>query len=288
MSYSFSFVPNNVYGAQDINEITKRLVTSGVEDIFEDGVPYNFSHINTISKNISTMGVIPEENTSLKVTNNGKVNDEYTVTIAEGTAFFEDGSTITIYDGGETLAYTYGQKNYVYLHRDLNLNRNMPKVTLTEPEGDYVPLAEIAEDGTVTDKRVFAKGKLPGYMSDYNNTKKIEVTLDKGYGEIDLGGTNHKCLTCFVWEQIVENREDFLYPRYSAMFFINNGKILWNISVDGSRCKISNNVPYIATFKYNSDGSDQRANISIHDGIMSITPANDISNKNYLLDIYVC
>ena len=34
-------------------------------------------------------------------------------------------------------------------------------------------LAEIGADGTLTDKRTYAKGKVPGYQSDYNMGKKI-------------------------------------------------------------------------------------------------------------------
>lgn len=286
MSYSYSFVSNNVYGAESINEITKRLVTKGVEDIFEDGVPYNFSHVNTISKNISTLGVIPESNTSLKVIDNGKTDDEYTLTISEGTAFFEDGSTITVYDGGETIPYIRGQKNYVYLHRDLNLNKNMPKVTLTEPEGDFVPLAEISPDGTVIDKRIFAKGKLPGYMSDFNNAKKIEVTLDEGYGEIDLGGTNHKNITIFAWEPHVRNREDYEILAYGSMAFLSDGKLVWNISVDSSRFSLNLSEDYVL-FKYNSGGSAIWSYISVRDGILYITPGDNASKVNLLLDIYV-
>ena len=279
MSYSFGFVPNNIYGAQALNDITKRLVTSGVEDAFEDGVPYNFSHINTISKNISTMGVIPENNTSLKVTNNGKANDMYTVTIADGTAFFEDGSTITLYDGGETLPYTYGQKNYVYLHRDLNLNKNMPKVTLTEPEGDYVPLAEITKDGTITDTRIFAKGKLPGYMSDFNNAKKIETRIENGYAQIDLGGTNYKSITCFVWHG--ERQDAFL--SYVSMFYISDGKLVWNMSGNGSRYTVNKNINTV-NFMYNSNGEDLCGAVKIIDGIMTIQLTNQ---TNIDLDIYV-
>ena len=281
MSYSYSFVPNNVYGADDINEITKRLVTKGVEDTFEDGVPYNFSHINTVSKNISTLGVIPENNTSLMVTNNGKVNDEYTITIAEGTAFFEDGSTITVYDGGETLPFVYGQKNYVYLHRDLNLNKNMPNVTLTKPEGDYVPLAEISENGTVTDTRVFAKGKLPGYMSDYNNAKKIEASITGKYTQIDLGGTNYKSIICFVWSPST-GRENTTIS-YTAMFHLMNGKLIWNVGLDGSDYRLNFDQENVL-FSYAAYASNQYGPVSINDGILTIETN---STRNLDIDIFV-
>lgn len=273
MSYSYSFVSNNVYDAESINEITKRLVTKGVEDMFEDGVPYNFSHVNTISKNISTMGVIPENNTSLKVIDNGKADDEYSLTISEGTAFFEDGSTITIYDGGETLPYIRGQKNYVYLHRDLNLNKNMPKVTLTEPEGDFVPLAEIDEDGTITDTRIFAKGKLPGYMSDYNMSKKIEVTMTGGQAEIDLGGTNYKVFTILIYNGA---QKDYV----KTLIHLADGKLVFNISHDAGEYRVSYGG---IIFSYSSLGSTIYGSAQSDGSTLKLSTSN---GGTYYMDVY--
>ena len=288
MSYSYSFVSNNVYGAESINEITKRLVTNGVEDMFEDGVPYNFSHVNTISKNISAMGVIPENNTSLKVIDNGKTGDEYTLTISEGTAFFDDGSTITVYDGGEILPYIRGQKNYVYLHRDLNLNKNMPKVTTSAPEGDFVPLAEISEDGTVTDTRIFAKGKLPGYMSDYNNAKKIETHIENGECIVDLGGNNYKLITICAFAR-AGGREG---NNFISSTLIADKKLVYNMSVNGSRAGESTDINQIY-IEYFHDGNPASicAGISFDENLMKIKYC-DFSMHNpeyyqYDIDIYV-
>lgn len=280
MSYSYSFVPNNVYGADALNEITKRLVTSGVEDSFENGVPYNFGHINTISKNISTMGVIPENNSSLKVTNNGKVGDEYTITIADGTAFFEDGSTITIYDGGETLPYTYGQKNYVYVVRDLNLNKNMPKVTLTEPEGDFVPLAEISETGVVTDTRTFAVGKLPGYMSDYNNSKNIVADIIDGKMEIDLGGDNYSLLLVNIYYEGVTKFTDA--PLCSLL--IVNGKLMYSVALSGSECYRNFDLSlFVVNWSTSSSYPSVHGALTLDGSKLNITLDKQ---KNYAVNIY--
>ena len=280
MSYSFSFVPNNVYGAQDINEITKRLVTSGVEDAFENGVPYNFGHINTISKTISTMGVIPENNLSLKVIDNGKADDEYSLTISEGTAFFDDGSTITIYDGGETLTYTRGQKNYVYLHRDLNLNKNMPKVTTSEPEGDFVPLAEISENGVFTDTRVFAKGKLPGYMSDYNNSKNIVADIVDGKMEIDLGGDNYSLLLVNIYYEGVTKFTDA--PMCSLL--IVNGKLMYSVALSGSECYRNFDLSlFVVNWSTSSSYPAVHGALTLDGSKLNITLDKQ---KNYTVNIY--
>ena len=162
MAYKYSFADNEIYGASDINAITKRLVTSGVEDSFADGVAYNASRFNDAGKLLYTSGAVPESCLSLKVEDVG----ESRILINPGKAFFDDGAVIEIEAGGETLSYVSGSTNYVYLKNDLiNTNRCYPCCTAYEPEGDYVLLAEVDANGAITDKRTYARGKLPGYQS---------------------------------------------------------------------------------------------------------------------------
>ncbi len=173
MAYTFSFADNETYSAEDINHITKRLVTEGVADFFTDGTPYNLSHFNEAGTLVYTEGVVPETVNTLKVAVSGK-----TVTIYPGTAFFSDGATIEIASGGHTLSRTLGAVNYVYLKNDLiNSNTCYPAISTEAPSGIYVMLAEIAADGTVTDKRVYARGKLPGYASSAFYPMVIQDTV---------------------------------------------------------------------------------------------------------------
>ena len=179
MSYKFSFADNGVYGADDINKITKRLVTSGVEDSFENGVPYNLSALNDAGTLLYTNGVVPETVSTLKVVTG---SGENTILINPGTAFFNDGSAIEIEAGGHELSFTSGVKNYVYLKNDLiSKNASYPECSADSPSGDFVLLAEIEEDGTIKDKRTYAMGKLPGYQSNSGYPFKIEdtITLEK-------------------------------------------------------------------------------------------------------------
>lgn len=174
MAYKYSFADNEIYGASDLNAITKRLVTSGVEDSFADGVAYNVSNINEIGKVIYTQGIVPESCLTLKVV----LASDDKILINPGTAFFDDGSVIEIEEGGEELSYTKGAVNYVYLKNDLiNTNSSYPCCTTDAPEGDYVLLAEIDESGNITDKRTYAKGKLPGYQSNAGNTMIINERI---------------------------------------------------------------------------------------------------------------
>jgi len=175
MAYKFSFADNGIYGADDLNNITKRLVTSGVADVFQDGVPYNLSHVNSAGECLYTHGVVPETVSTLKVTADKKAGKAL---IYPGMAFFADGAVMEIEAGGHELTFALGAKHYVYLKNDLTAsNTCYPACTQDAPTGDFVPLAEIAEDGTITDTRTYAKGKLPGYQSNALSTLKIEDSV---------------------------------------------------------------------------------------------------------------
>lgn len=70
MGYKYSFSNDETYSAADINEITRRLVTSGVADPFTDGEPHNLSCFNILNSNMVTSGIVPESDTTLKVEKN--------------------------------------------------------------------------------------------------------------------------------------------------------------------------------------------------------------------------
>lgn len=185
MGYTFSFVDDAVYSAQDINNITKRLVTSGIEDSFEDGVPYNAGRLNNLTFPLATEGVVPEDNTTMKVV----FLEEGKIKIMPGLAFMESGATITIDEEGVILDYSTTEDNYVYIEDNESLGKIIPKVSSSLPTGySYVLLATVTKSGEITDKRTFAKGKLPGYMSDFNTPKTFSVSVrGDGEYEVDIG-----------------------------------------------------------------------------------------------------
>lgn len=174
MPYTSTFHDNAVYGASDINDALAQLVTSGIADPFTDGAPYNAKKLNGIIYAVSSAGVVPATDSSCKCTVD---KTAHTVHIAPGTAFFDDGSRITFDIEGETLSYAAGIKQYVYLMSAPAENRCYPVCSATEPSGDYVMLAEISPDGTLTDKRTYARGKLPGYQSNVDTVMRIDDTI---------------------------------------------------------------------------------------------------------------
>ncbi len=179
MGYTATFLHNQSYSALDINKRLSLYVTSGVADPFEDGVPYNAGKLNDLSNPLVNAGVVPSTDLGCKVTIN---TTEKTVTILSGVCFFDSGTAIEIDASGVTLPYTAGQKNYVYVKSDLVANKVEPYCTTDEPTGDYVLLAEVSESETLTDKRIYARGKLPGYESYFNHSAKKTITETLPYG----------------------------------------------------------------------------------------------------------
>ena len=165
MSIIYSFFDNQTIGVDELNKITSRLITDGVAR-----EPSSVSDLNSFVADIAQAGVVPESDESLKVTaENGilKVN--------KGTAIFQNGSTIELTEP-ETMSYLTDRKQYVYLVSDMISNRAYIDVSDEEAEFENkVPLA-IIQEGTVTDKRYYSRGKLAYYASaDVNNNVYVEA-----------------------------------------------------------------------------------------------------------------
>lgn len=221
MAYKYSFADNEIYSAEDLNAITRRLVTSGIEDSFTDGVAYNVSRFNEQGKLLYTSGIVPENCMTLKVAADG----EGKILINPGKAFFDDGAFIEIEAGGESLSYVSEARNYVYLKNDL-LNSNVcyPCCTTDEPTGDYVLLAEIDETGVISDKRAYAKGRLPGYQSVVGNVMRLKETITiknedtntrtiKGSASFDLGANDFEYILAY---REYEPRKETYGPTYGT------------------------------------------------------------------------
>ena len=268
MAYHFSFADNEVYSATDVNNITKRLVTQGIEDPFTDGVPYNLSDINEAGTLVYTSGVVPETVSTLKVT-----LDEETVFIHSGMAFFEDGAVIEIEEGGHTLTRISGAVNYVYLKNDLvNANACYPVCSTETPTGNFVMLAEISEDGVVTDKRAYATGKLPGYASSALHTMQITANFSPSslsetfQRSFDIGNNNYRYL--FVLTPKNHGSDQYIS---SGVYDFTDGSY---VSFTGNQfqqeysyhCYMSTNVLQI----YRNNGSHAEATVTFSDGTLTL------------------
>jgi len=178
-NYKYTFFDNQLIGVDHLNEITKRLVSGGISAVYS-GADFNVSDINDANKAILTGGVVPESDLNLKVTSLG--GGKYLINA--GLCFFGDGTTMEVLAGGEEFLVTPGLKKHVYLTSDQN--KMMCYVEISESEkqsGEYVYLAVINADGTITDKRSYARGKLPGY---YASTEGMEVNITETYYNGDI------------------------------------------------------------------------------------------------------
>ena len=198
MGYKCLFVDNEEYSASDVNDVLKSFVTGGIEDPFTDGEAYHIGKLNDITVALSDAGIVPDDNTSCKCSIN---TEEKRVFIFCGTLFFNNGARIVINTEGVTLNYTAGETNYVYaIFSQSENNGSLICTTELPAEGDdYVMLAEISAEEILTDKRKYARGKLPGYQSNaglpmyINDTvvlKRVEENTYKGTYTIYLG-ENH-------------------------------------------------------------------------------------------------
>ncbi len=167
------FLDGYEYTADDLNKITKRLVTSGIADCFENGMPHNVNKICDLTKSIAERGVVYESDTSLKVVCE---NNQYL--IKPGNVFFDNGTTAELTED-YPLVLIPNVFNYIYIKSDLVDNDIQIKVSDTVPDYlnnlNIVYLASVSTDGTITDHRHYAVGKLVGYQNYFHSINKIHI-----------------------------------------------------------------------------------------------------------------
>lgn len=163
---------------------------------FMNTVSYAAADVNNIRATLSTKGVLPDSVDSCKVvagSASGKVK------ISPGTAFFGDGARITVDGAGFELTYSSSAKNYIYLFNNQTANKCEVKASTSSPSGDYVMLAEVSSSGAITDKREYARCRIPSFDSPWGKTwlteeDRLAPTSGATYS-IDLPGENYNFFT---------------------------------------------------------------------------------------------
>lgn len=209
------FMDNQEVGADELNALVRMFAGGGVADTFKDGVPYNVSALNGVYYASLKPGVVPESDSSLSVTASDGV-----ALVAPGTAIFPDGTyAIVSAESGanESVSYTSGAEQYIYLKLD-RVSNTVSLLAASSAPGDgdnAVLLAKIAADGSVTDLRSYAKGKIPGtyasdallagrrvFSLDYNTNTLSFSSNGAGYnymfvmGKCKQSGTRKNVLAC--------------------------------------------------------------------------------------------
>lgn len=178
-NFKYTFFDNQTVGVDHLNEITKRLVSGGISAVFS-GADFSVYDINDLNKAVLTGGVVPGSDLNLKVTTLG--GGRYLIN--PGICFFNDGTCMEVLSGGEEISVLSGTKRYVYLVSDFNKMACFIEVLESEKQtGEFVLLGIINEDGSITDKRIYAKGKVPGF---YSSSEGREINISETYDVVEI------------------------------------------------------------------------------------------------------
>jgi len=164
MAYKCLFLDNDVYTAQDVDDAISNICADGIS-----GYPFDesaLSGLNTAIAELTLQGVSYKGTSCLLV----KVGTTYK--ISQGSAFMYDGTQIIFDSDGYVITPQAGVKQYIYLERDVL--HNTINVVVSQQAGgqNTVPIAEIAANGAITDRRRFASANI-GIMAE---PKNISVT----------------------------------------------------------------------------------------------------------------
>ena len=178
-NYKYTFFDNQLIGVDQLNEITKRLVTGGISSVYS-GADFNVSEINDSNMALLTGGVVPGNDMNLKVSAIG--SGRYLIN--SGLCFFGDGTSMEVLSGGEEISVPSGSTMHIYLTSDKNQMKCYPEI-LSSPKqsGQFVYLAVVNSDGSIADKRTYARGKVPGF---YASTENLEVNVSKEYSKAEV------------------------------------------------------------------------------------------------------
>lgn len=197
MAYRCNFLDNQVYSAADVNDVFACLTSGGVTFNASDSV---LSALNEATAQAVGDGVLSDES-SCKVVKDG---EKYK--ILPGACFMYDGSVIIFSDGGENVSIPENVKSYVYLERNQAKNSIDIVASQSAPGEKCVTLAEISEDGEISDKRKYAVsrvmigvgGTLKNATAEfkecnYENSETVSVDMGSGnFSYIIIRGGTYK------------------------------------------------------------------------------------------------
>ncbi|MBQ9757171.1 MAG: hypothetical protein IJW15_01980 [Clostridia bacterium] len=199
MGIKYSFIDNMVYGPEDINDITKSLTGAGIAP-FASKDSYDASDLNGLTSALVEAGA-SLDGCECCVENAGTA--EMTVAVSQGIVFFESGVRLTVDEDGYTIPVTPNTAGYVYAHYSPSLQKaDIVFGTELPTDGEYVVLARLEEDGSLKDKRAFARSRIATFGSNaVHSISEDRVTVYNSYdvapsysatekivGEIDLSG----------------------------------------------------------------------------------------------------
>lgn len=175
MGYRCSFMDNESYTAQDINQRFSALFTEGVVLGNSGNI---LADLNELGESLVTEGVSGDCCRLIKVSGGYK--------ISEGSALMEDGSCIIFDSDGYNFQAGSGMYHYVYLKRNEPDNTIEIVVDNEVPEGKFVLLGEITKDGKVLDRRKYAKLKVNSSQSGTLKIFEAHFYASEDHKDIEL------------------------------------------------------------------------------------------------------
>lgn len=157
MAIKYSFVDGALYGTEDINDIARSLVGAGVMP-FLSKESYNVSDLNVMTSAIASAGASLD---GCKCTVQNLGTEEMFVLVGQGIVFFESGVRLTVDEDGYSVVAIPNTAGYICAHYSPSLQKaDIVFATELPTDGEYVLLAELLADGSVMDKRTYAKSKV--------------------------------------------------------------------------------------------------------------------------------
>lgn len=182
MGYVCNFLSNQTYTADDVNKAFSRLTTQGVSLFSDTGQP--LADLNTATANLVGSGVELYNLDACKVIKTGA--DAYKV--MPGTAFMPQGQAITVDAEGYSFTASEGTAYSVIMFAAANTG------VITARAGDLpsnsILLATISADGTVTDRRTYAKTKVAPATAN--------IVIEKQTGQFSMNRTDYESVNVDV------------------------------------------------------------------------------------------
>ncbi len=185
----YYFGDNREYGAGDIKKALGALAaTGGIELELSDGSEYTPSKLNSIIASAVSHGVLTESNSCLRLEKSG--GSYY---ISPGRGIFADGGVAEVEERTEVDVLP-GQYLYIAYNSMLDDVYFLADAQEHSDGGDLllIPIAYIENGGAVTDRRVFARGRIPALPSaTWNVLRETEFVIDDStvtHGDIGVGG----------------------------------------------------------------------------------------------------
>ncbi len=171
MAIKYSFVDSSTYGTEDINDITRCLTGAGVAP-FASKDSYNLSELNELTSAVVGAGTTLD---GCKCSTENIGTAEMIVTVAPGIIFFDSGVRLEVDEDKYIIAVMSNTAGYIYAHyspslqkADIVFNADLPL------DGEYVLLAEVLVDGSIVDKRAFARSKIATFGKNVTLTPSFE------------------------------------------------------------------------------------------------------------------